>query len=115
MWGIYIEKRENGDYFGVVAMPHHRWKNVGILRKKEFFKFTYKFGCVAYLAFPYNKNFPAFFAELAKISFISGSIALAFCFPELLVCFRYDTAVFTAVHMPEAAVDKYNLIMISRS
>jgi len=96
-------------------MPHHRWNEVGILGKKEFFKFCDKFLSITYLAFPDYKNFPAFSAQLAEISFISGSIALAFCFPELFVGFRYDAAVFTAVHVPEAAVNKDNLIMINRS
>jgi hypothetical protein len=36
-------------------------------------------------------------------------ISIPFVFPEFFVCFRYDTAVFTAVHMPEATVNKYYL------
>ena len=34
---------------------------------KEFFKFVNKFHCIANLAFPDEKNFPAFFAELTQI------------------------------------------------
>jgi len=88
---------------------------VEILGKKEFLKFINKFFCVANLAFPNYKNFPAFFAEFAQISFISFDIALAFCFPELFVSFWYDAAVSTPVHVPETAVDKYNLSMFNKN
>jgi hypothetical protein len=87
----------------------------GMSRGEEFLKFIYKLVCFSSLAFPDYKYFPAVFAKLAEISFISGGIALAFCFPELFVCFWDDTAVFAEVHVSEAAIDKYNLIKISRS
>ncbi|MGB2808050.1 MAG: hypothetical protein WBC22_09925, partial [Sedimentisphaerales bacterium] len=74
-----------------------------------------KFLCVSSLAFPDNKNFPAFSAQFAQISFISGNIALTFYFPELFVCFWHDAAVSAPVNMPETAVDKYNLFMFNRS
>jgi len=79
---------------------------VEVLGKKEFLKFINKFFCVANLAFPNYKNFPAFSAQLSEISFISFDIVLTFCFPELFVCFWYDAAVSAPVHVPETAVDK---------
>ena len=91
------------------------WKFAFGSGRKEFFEFVDKFGCVANLAFPDDKNFPAFFAELAEISFISCNIALAFYFPELFVCFWYDAAVSTPVHMPETAVDKDDLFMFNKN
>jgi hypothetical protein len=83
--------------------------------KKKFFKFINKLLCIAYLAFPHDKNFPAFFAQLAEISFISVNISLTFYFPELFVCFWYDAAVSAPVHVPETAVDKYNLFVFNKN
>ena len=96
-------------------MPHHRWKEAGILGNKEFFKFVDKLLRFADLAFPDYEYFPAFFSQFAEISFISGSIAITFCLPELFVCFWNDAAVFAAVHVPEAAVYKDYLSMFNKN
>ena len=82
---------------------------------KEFFEFVDKFVCFSDLTFPDYEYFPAFFTEFTDISFISGNITQAFSLPELFVCFWYDAAVFAAVHVPEAAVDKDNLFMFNKS
>ena len=85
------------------------------LGKKELFKFANKFLCVSGLAFPNDKHFPAFTAQLAQISFIPCNIALTLYFPELFVCFWYDAAVSEPVHVPETAVDEYNLFMFNKN
>jgi len=82
---------------------------------EEFFEFVDKLGRVSDLAFPDYQYFPAFFSEFAEVSFVSGSIAFTFCFPELFVCFWYDTAVFAVVHVSEAAVHKDDLFMFNKN
>jgi len=36
-------------------------------------------------------------------------VSIPFVFPKIFVCLWYDPSVFTAVHVPEASVNKYYL------
>jgi len=67
------------------------------------------------LAFPYNEDFPAGFAQLFQISPIAFNISVAFYLPEFYVRSRPNAAVTASMYMPETAVNKDYLFVFDQN
>jgi hypothetical protein len=53
--------------------------------------------------------------EFFEVSFVASNISPAFILPELGSCRRYNSAVSTAVHMPETAVNKDDFFVFDQN
>jgi hypothetical protein len=59
-------------------------------------------------AFPYDQNPPSKASEFSNVSTVALSVAAALVVPEFNVCSRFDFAITAIMHVPKAAVNKYN-------
>jgi len=80
-------------------------------RRKEVCELLCQFFRISCLTLPDHKDFPAFFSKLSEISFVSCNITFPFSLPEFGICGRSNPTVTAFVHMPETAVNKYDIVM----